>query len=104
MYLWWNVSDILLEFNLYLLCLNVKIYFLLDTCRPLPETVWLKDGRPIQSNERVSQGNYGKSLVIKKVKFEDKGKYTCEVSNGVGSPQSYNIELDVMGTVTLYLH
>ncbi|KAL4121128.1 hypothetical protein QTP88_013693 [Uroleucon formosanum] len=63
---------------------------------PLPETVWLKDGRPIQSNERVSQGNYGKSLIIKKVKFEDKGKYTCEVSNGVGSPQSYNIELDVM--------
>ncbi|CAH1721316.1 neuroglian-like [Aphis gossypii] len=63
---------------------------------PLPETVWLKDGRPIQSNERVSQGNYGKSLIIRKVKFEDKGKYTCEVSNGVGSPQSYNIELDVM--------
>ncbi|XP_025407502.1 neuroglian-like [Sipha flava] len=63
---------------------------------PLPETVWLKDGKPIQSNERVSQGNYGKSLLIQRVKFEDKGKYTCEVSNGVGSPQSYNIELDVM--------
>jgi len=53
---------------------------------------------PIQSNERVSQGNYGKSLIIKKVKFEDKGKYTCEVSNGVGLPESYNIVLDVMGT------
>lgn len=65
--------------------------------RPLPETVWLKNGMPIQPNERVSQGNYGKSLIIWKVKFEDKGKYTCEVSNGIGSPQSYNIELDVMG-------
>jgi len=83
--------------------ININL-FLLDTYRPLPETVWLKDGRPIQSNERVSQGNYGKSLVIKKVKFEDKGKYTCEVSNGVGSPQSYNIELDVMGIKMLYLH
>lgn len=73
------------------------------TSSPLPETVWLKDGRPIQSNERVSQGNYGKSLIIRKVKFEDKGKYTCEVSNGVGSPQSYNIELDVMGTIIFIL-
>ncbi|VVC24599.1 Hypothetical protein CINCED_3A009632 [Cinara cedri] len=62
---------------------------------PIPETVWLKDGAHIQPNERVSQGNYGKSLVIRKVLFEDKGMYTCEVSNGVGSPQSYNIELDV---------
>jgi len=26
------------------------------------------------------------------VKFEDKGKYTCEVSNSVGLPQSYNIK------------
>lgn len=61
--------------------------------------MWLKDGAPIQPNERVSQGNYGKSLLIRKVKFEDQGKYTCEVSNGVGSPQSYNIELDVKGVL-----
>ncbi|XP_050520545.1 neuroglian isoform X2 [Daktulosphaira vitifoliae] len=63
---------------------------------PLPETIWLKDGKQIQPNERVTTGNYGKSLVIRKVLLEDRGKYTCEVSNGVGSPQSYNIELDVM--------
>jgi len=64
--------------------------------------VWFKDGMHVQPNERVSQGNYGKSLLIRKVKFEDKGKYTCEVSNGVGSPQSYNIELDVMGMIYCY--
>lgn len=69
---------------------------------PLPETVWFKDGKPIQPSERVSQGNYGKSLLIRKVKFEDKGKYTCEVSNGVGTPKSYNIELDVMGKHNIY--
>lgn len=40
-------------------------------------------------------------MLIRKVKFEDKGKYTCEISNGVGSPQSYNIELDVMGKYLL---
>lgn len=65
--------------------------------------MWLKDGVHIQPNERVSQGNYGKSLLIRKVKFEDKGKYTCEISNGVGSPQSYNIELDVMGKYCYYI-
>lgn len=75
---------------------------MLSIYSPLPETVWFKDGMHIQPNERVSQGNYGKSLLIRKVKFEDKGKYTCEVSNGVGSPQSYNIELDVMGMIYCY--
>jgi len=52
----------------------------------------------IQFNERISLKNYGKSFIIREVYFEDRGKYTCEVSNGVGLPESYNIVLDVMGT------
>lgn len=64
---------------------------------PLPQTVWLKDGRPIQPSERVTQGNYGKSLKIKAVDFNDNGTYTCEVSNGVGSAQSYSINLKIRG-------
>lgn len=63
---------------------------------PLPEIVWLKDGRVIQSSERVTSENYGKSLLIKHVKSEDKGTYTCDVSNGVGSAKSYSISLDVL--------
>ncbi|XP_008180512.1 neuroglian-like [Acyrthosiphon pisum] len=63
---------------------------------PLPQTIWLKDGRAIQFNERIILKNYGKSFIIRKVNFEDRGKYTCEVSNGVGLPESYNIVLDVM--------
>nr|CAD7455359.1 unnamed protein product [Timema tahoe] len=62
---------------------------------PLPQTVWNKDGQPIHSSDRTSQGNYGKSLLIKHVDFEDQGSYTCEVSNGVGSAQSYSINLKV---------
>nr|CAD7257229.1 unnamed protein product [Timema shepardi] len=62
---------------------------------PLPQTVWNKDGLPIHSSDRTSQGNYGKSLLIKHVDFEDQGSYTCEVSNGVGSAQSYSINLKV---------
>lgn len=63
---------------------------------PLPQTVWSKDGRIIQPSERISQGNYGKSLVIKAVDFNDNGTYTCEVSNGVGTAKTYSISLRVL--------
>ncbi|XP_025162697.1 neuroglian isoform X2 [Harpegnathos saltator] len=63
---------------------------------PLPQTIWSKGGDLINSNDRISQGNYGKSLVIKHVTFEDQGTYTCEASNGVGTAQSYSISLQVM--------
>lgn len=63
----------------------------------MPQIIWLKDGIVIQFNKRVTLGNYGKSLTIWKVNFEDGGNYTCEISNGVGLPESYNILLDVMG-------
>ncbi|XP_031336931.1 neuroglian isoform X2 [Photinus pyralis] len=63
---------------------------------PLPQTVWSKNGKHIQSSDRITQGNYGKSLVIKLVDFDDEGAYTCEVSNGVGEAKSYSINLEVL--------
>ncbi|XP_060537044.1 neuroglian isoform X2 [Cylas formicarius] len=63
---------------------------------PLPQTVWSKNGKILQSSDRVTQGNYGKSLIIKVVDFEDEGAYTCEVSNGVGDAKSYSINLKVL--------
>lgn len=65
--------------------------------RPLPQTVWKKGGRLVQSSDRITQGNYGKSLIIKVVDFDDEGAYTCEVSNGVGEAKSYSINLKVLG-------
>ncbi|RZB77529.1 neuroglian, partial [Asbolus verrucosus] len=62
---------------------------------PLPQTVWFKDGKVIQSSDRITQDNYGKSLVIRVVDFEDAGTYTCEVSNGVKESKSYSINLKV---------
>ncbi|KAG5892872.1 hypothetical protein JTB14_032595 [Gonioctena quinquepunctata] len=62
---------------------------------PLPQTVWKKGSRLVQSSNRITQGNYGKSLIIKVVDFEDEGTYTCEVSNGVGESKSFSINLDV---------
>lgn len=63
---------------------------------PLPQIIWTKDGRPIQWGDRITQGNYGKSLIIRHATFEDRGSYTCDSSNGVGNAQSYSISLDVL--------
>ncbi|KAG7203224.1 hypothetical protein KM043_010327 [Ampulex compressa] len=63
---------------------------------PLPHIIWSKHGKEIKPNDRIMQGNYGKSLLIKHVNFEDEGAYTCEVSNGVGSAISHSIQLQVM--------
>ncbi|XP_018330369.1 neuroglian [Agrilus planipennis] len=63
---------------------------------PLPQTVWSKNGKLIHSSDKITQGNYGKSLIIKMVDFDDEGTYSCEVSNGVGEPKSYSINLQVL--------
>ncbi|XP_017136257.1 neuroglian isoform X1 [Drosophila miranda] len=62
---------------------------------PLPQTVWSKDGHRIQWSDRITQGHYGKSLIIRQTNFDDNGTYTCDVSNGVGNAQSFSIILEV---------
>ncbi|XP_041975037.1 neuroglian-like isoform X1 [Aricia agestis] len=62
---------------------------------PLPQVVWKKNGAMILSSQRITQDNYGKTLVIKRAGYEDEGTYTCEVSNGVGTAQTYSITLNV---------
>lgn len=73
---------------------SVKLYCIYGGT-PLPQTVWKKNNDSIQLNDRIKQGNYGKSLEIRHITFEDAGAYTCEVSNGVGRAQSYSINLAV---------
>uniref|UniRef100_A0A0A9ZCK9 Neuroglian n=1 Tax=Lygus hesperus TaxID=30085 RepID=A0A0A9ZCK9_LYGHE len=63
---------------------------------PLPHTVWSYNGKALPLSERITQEHFGKSLLIKNVEFSDKGTYTCEVSNGQGSVQSYSIQLNVL--------
>lgn len=65
---------------------------------PLPQIVWSKNGRPIPWSDRITQGNYGKSLIIRHATFEDAGAYTCDSSNGVGNAQSYSISLRVQAS------
>ncbi|XP_071743212.1 neuroglian isoform X5 [Lepeophtheirus salmonis] len=61
---------------------------------PLPEIRWRKQGGPLPPG-RTTLDNYGKTLVIKHVDFEDAGDYTCEASNGVGIAKSYSISIEV---------
>jgi len=61
---------------------------------PLPEIRWTKKGGALPQG-RTTYDNYGKTLVIKHVDFDDEGDYTCEASNGVGIAKSYSINLKV---------
>jgi len=61
---------------------------------PLPEMRWTKKGGALPQG-RTNYDNYGKTLVIKHVDYEDEGDYTCEASNGVGIAKSYSINLKV---------
>ncbi len=47
---------------------------------------------PIQ---RISFENYGKTLVIKHVDFEDAGRYQCQATNNVGRPKFHTIKVEV---------
>ncbi|KAL0850772.1 hypothetical protein ABMA28_006704 [Loxostege sticticalis] len=62
---------------------------------PLPQIVWKKNGETIRLSQSITQDNYGKTLVIKYPGYEDQGTYTCEVSNGVGTAQTYSIQLNI---------
>ena len=60
----------------------------------MPEIRWTKKGGALPQG-RTTYDNYGKTLVIKHVDYEDEGDYTCEASNGVGIAKSYSISLAV---------
>jgi immunoglobulin superfamily member 9B len=59
---------------------------------------WFREGTPVQEDPaletRVAIRKDG-TLVINPVSVEDSGTYTCEVSNGIGDPQSDGAYLNV---------
>ena len=61
---------------------------------PLPQITWTKRGGALPQG-RTNYDNYGKTLVIDHVDFEDEGDYTCEATNGAGIAKSYSIQLTV---------
>lgn len=65
--------------------------------------MWKKNGETIRLSQSITQDNYGKTLVIKYPGYEDQGTYTCEVSNGVGTAQTYSIQLNIEGELIIIL-
>ncbi|XP_059955416.1 myosin light chain kinase, smooth muscle isoform X3 [Mesoplodon densirostris] len=66
---------------------------------PEPQVTWHRNGQPIAGGGRFlldcgTRGTF--SLVIHAVREEDKGKYTCEATNGRGARQ-VTVELTVEG-------
>lgn len=74
-------------------------FFLKVRGYPEPQVTWHRNGQPITSGGRFLldcgiRGTF--SLVIHSVCEEDKGKYTCEATNGSGARQ-VTVELTVEG-------
>lgn len=57
---------------------------------PDPQVSWMKDGKPITSNEimEVKYKNGTASVIINEVFPEDGGKYTCKATNTKGSVET----------------
>ena len=59
---------------------------------------WYKDGVPIKSiadlDRRTAKRKNG-SLVFSKVEAGDEGRYTCEITNGIGRPITSSAHLGV---------
>ncbi|GFQ74968.1 neuroglian [Trichonephila clavata] len=61
---------------------------------PLPEIKWSKRRSEMYSN-KYTYTNYGKTLQIKSVDFDDAGTYECVGSNGVGTPITHAMTVGV---------
>ncbi|GFY07484.1 neuroglian [Trichonephila clavipes] len=61
---------------------------------PLPEIKWSKRRSEMYSN-KYTYINYGKTLHIKSVDFDDAGTYECVGSNGVGTPITHAMTIAV---------
>uniref|UniRef100_A0A8C5MJV5 Leucine rich repeats and immunoglobulin like domains 3 n=1 Tax=Leptobrachium leishanense TaxID=445787 RepID=A0A8C5MJV5_9ANUR len=66
---------------------------------PAPKVSWIKDDKPLVVTERHFFAAGDKILVIVDTDFEDAGKYTCEMSNILGTERG-NIHLSVIPNAT----
>ena len=57
------------------------------TGKPNPTLTWLKDGKPVEKSIRImmrKEGAGARTLIIRGLKSEDQGEYTCIASNSDG--------------------
>ena len=61
---------------------------------PLPNITWRRKDKSLPQ-DRILYENYGKTLVVKHVDFEDAGEYQCTAKNGVGRPIEHTVQVEV---------
>lgn len=74
----------------------IQFFILLVLNRPIPEVKWSKRGSEMYSS-KFTYTDYGKTLRIRNVDFDDAGTYECVGSNGVGTPITHAMTLTVNG-------
>ncbi|XP_069332140.1 leucine-rich repeats and immunoglobulin-like domains protein 1 isoform X4 [Eulemur rufifrons] len=67
------------------------------TGSPLPRITWLKGGRPLSLTERHHFTPGNQLLVVQNVVAEDAGRYTCEMSNTLGTERAHS-QLSILPT------
>ena len=65
-------------------------------CRPTPQFDWNKMGCDLPKG-RGTKENYGKTLKIENVSYQDKGNYRCTANNFLGSA-THDFHVIVEGT------
>nr|XP_014348270.1 PREDICTED: fibroblast growth factor receptor-like 1 [Latimeria chalumnae] len=61
---------------------------------PRPEIAWLKDNKPLSSQDMADSKKKKWTLSLKNLKPEDSGKYTCRVFNRIGEINAtYKVEV-----------
>lgn len=67
------------------------------TGSPTPRITWLKGGRPLSLTERHHFTPGNQLLVVQNVEAEDAGRYTCEMSNPLGTERAHS-QLSILPT------
>lgn len=67
------------------------------TGSPPPRITWLKGGRPLSLTERHHFTPGNQLLVVQNVVAEDAGRYTCEMSNALGTARAHS-QLSILPT------
>lgn len=72
---------------------------------PTPSVTWLKDGRPLRNEIRISIRNRRRRSILRlsDAQARDAGKYTCRAINVLGEQsQTTSISVRVLGIISIF--
>lgn len=78
---------------------DVKLTCIVLLGNPTPKITWFKMGEQVKTGDRITDDASG-NLLLRKVKVEDEGEYTCVASNPGGNA-THATKLDIQGKSAL---